>query len=107
MAHPYTTDYESGMTIKHVALKHGVSTYKVYTTLLRDGAAMRQRGCCACTDPRILKRDATIIEMREHGLSYKSIGDRIGLTRQAVAIIIKKKAPHLLGRMNKRKGECK
>ncbi|MCZ2459828.1 MAG: helix-turn-helix domain-containing protein [Chitinophagales bacterium] len=39
------------------------------------------------------KRDSEIVELRNQGLTYQAIGDRYGLTRQAVFIICQRFKP--------------
>jgi transcriptional regulator len=39
------------------------------------------------------KRDSDIVELRNQGLTYQAIGDRYGLTRQAVFIICQQFKP--------------
>jgi len=39
------------------------------------------------------KRDSEIVELRNQGLTYQAIGDKYGLTRQAVFIICQRFKP--------------
>ena len=89
------SEYESGMTLKKLGEKYGVSDTTIRNRLIEAGVQIRSQGGSFVLEGRNEK----IAEMYQQGKSLREVGDEFGLTGEAIRQILKKMGVDARGRL--------
>ena len=76
-------DYESGLKLRELVDKYGTSITTIWMKLKEAGVKMRQKGYRLTSE-----QEADIFRLRVEGATLQAIGNKYGITREAIRQVI-------------------